>query len=134
VSQRATIEIAVTSWAPVTFSEIEHGPALVRIAVEETFSGDVVGEGAAEMLQVLQADGSASFVAVERITGTIGGRTGSFVLQDRGTLDAEGNVEGEWFVVPGSGSGELAGLQGAGAFRARLGEHAVAHIDYTFAA
>ncbi len=130
----AAIAIEVRSWLPVALSEPASGPALVRISVEETFSGDITGDGAAEMLQVLRPDGSASFVAVERITGAVAGRSGTFVLQDRGTLDTDGNVEGEWFVVTGSGTGELAGLTGSGGFSAKLGEHAQAHLDYSFEA
>lgn len=128
----AAIAIEVRSWLPTPLSEPDDGPKLVRISVEESFSGDIAGDGAAEMLQVLRPDGSATFVAVERITGTVAGRSGSFVLQDRGTLDTEGNVEGEWFVVAGSGTGDLRGLTGSGGFTAKLGEHAQAHLDYSF--
>jgi hypothetical protein len=129
---RATAAIEVHSWSPVPVSEVAGEPSVVRISVEESFSGDITGDGVAEMLQVLRADGSASFVAVERVTGTLGSRSGSFILQDRGTLDTEGQVEGEWFVVEGSGTGELTGLRGTGGFSAKLGEHANAHLDYTF--
>jgi Protein of unknown function (DUF3224) len=83
----------------------------------------------AHALQVLSADGSASFVALERVTGSVGGRSGSFVLQDTGTLAPDGTVTGEWFVVAGSGTG----LSGAGGFTARLGEHAEAWLDYVLA-
>jgi hypothetical protein len=41
-------------------------------------------------------------------------------------------VAGDWFVVPGSGTGELAGLRGEGGFRANLGENAKVHLDYWF--
>lgn len=129
---RAQANIEVSDWSPTTVDEPGDGPTLNRIAVRETFSGDIVGEGRAEMLQVLAADGSASFVAVERITGRIGGRSGSFVLQDRGTLGTDGTVSGEWSVVPGSGAGELAGLGGEGGFTATLGQHAAAWLDYRF--
>jgi hypothetical protein len=43
-----------------------------------------------------------------------------------------GVVEGEWFVVPRSGTGELAGLRGTGGFRARLGENATVNLTYWF--
>jgi Protein of unknown function (DUF3224) len=50
-----------------------------------------------EFLQAGRADGSASFVGIERVTGAVGGRTGTFLLQDAGTV--EGNVvSGDWFV------------------------------------
>ena len=80
----------------------------------------------------VQTDGSASFVGIERVTGTLAGRTGTFVLQDAGTL-ADGEVTGTWFVVPGSGTGELAGLCGEGGFTAVVGQHAKIYLDYRFA-
>src|SRR6516165_9366282 len=101
--------IQVKTYVPKPYDEPRDGPKLVRISVTEAFSGDVEGEGVAEFLQLLRADGSASFVALERVVGQIGGRSGSFVLQDAGTL-AGNTVSGTWFVVPGSGTGELRGL------------------------
>jgi hypothetical protein len=71
----------------------------------------------------------ASFVGIERVTGRIAERRGSFLLQDAGTL--EGNlVQGDWFVIPGSGTGEPAGLRGEGGFAAELGQHASITLDY----
>jgi Protein of unknown function (DUF3224) len=84
-----------------------------------------------EFLQAAQLDGTASFVGIERVTGTIAGRRGTFLLQDSGTV-AGGIVTGDWFVVPGSGTGELTGLRGAGGFRANLGEGAEVTLDYYF--
>ena len=128
---RAEAHIDVSDWQPEPFDADGPGPQLIRIAVRETFTGDIEATGHAAMLQVLAADGSASFVAVERITGSLAGRRGSFVLQDRGTLDADGAVTGEWFVVPGSGTDELSGLRGQGGFSAAVGQHAAAWLDYT---
>jgi hypothetical protein len=82
-------------------------------------------------LQAIRDDGSASFVGIERVTGAIAGRKGSFLLQDAGTLEGS-TVKGDWFVVPGSGTGELTGLRGEGGFEAKLGEHASITLDYWF--
>jgi hypothetical protein len=84
-----------------------------------------------EFLQAAHADGSASFVGIERLTGTLGGREGTFLLQDAGTVQGS-VVDGDWFVVPGSGTGALTGLRGEGRFRANLGENAQVHLDYWF--
>jgi len=132
-STRADASIEVTDWKPEPFDEADAAPALVRIAVRERFTGDITATGHAAMLQALAADGSASFVAVERVTGSIGGRAGSFVLQDAGALAADGTVTGQWFIVPGSGTGELAGLTGTGGFTATVGQHARAWLDYQLA-
>lgn len=128
---RAKAVITVHTYQPVPYEEPADGPSLVRIHVEEAFSGDIEGAGVVEFLQAAQADGSASFVGIERVTGAVGGRTGSFLLQDSGTV-AGNVVAGDWFVVPGSGTGELAGLRGEGGFRANLGENAEVHLDYWF--
>ena len=116
---------------PTGYDEPAQGPALTRIHVEESFSGDIAGDGTVEFLQAARADGSASFVGIERVSGSVGGREGTFLLQDMGTV--EGNlVSGDWFVIPGSGTGELSGLRGEGGFRANLGENAQVHLDYWF--
>jgi len=128
---RAEAVITVHTYQPANYETPADGPSLVRIHVEEAFSGDIEGAGVVEFLQAAQADGSASFVGIERVTGAVAGRNGSFLLQDSGTVT--GNVvAGDWFVVPGSGTGELAGLRGEGGFRANLGENAEVHLDYWF--
>jgi hypothetical protein len=123
--------ITVHKYEPVAYDESAEGPVLTRIHVEESFSGDIAGDGVVEFLQASRADGSASFVGIERVTGTIGGRSGTFLLQDAGTVEGR-VVSGEWFVIPGSGTGELAGLRGEGGFSANLGEGAQVHLDYRF--
>jgi hypothetical protein len=128
---KATGKITVHTYEPVAYDEAAGGPVLNRIHVEEAFSGDIEGTGVVEFLQAARPDGSGSFVGIERVSGTIAARSGSFLLQDAGTL-ADGIVSGEWFVIPGSGTAELAGLRGTGGFRANLGEDAEISLDYWF--
>lgn len=128
---RASAQISVQKYEPVPYSEPAEGPVLTRIHVEETFSGDIDGTGVVEFLQSAQPDGTASFVGIERVTGTLGGRAGTFLFQDAGTV-ADNIVSGEWFVIPGSGTGGLAGLRGEGGFRANLGEGAQVWLNYWF--
>ena len=128
---RAAAVITVHKYEPAAYDEPADGPALSRIHVEESFSGDITGDGAVEFLQAARADGSASFVGIERVTGELGGRSGTFLLQDAGTV-RDNIVSGDWFVVPGSGTGQLAGLRGEGGFRADLGESAQVTLDYWF--
>jgi Protein of unknown function (DUF3224) len=128
---RADAVITVHKYEPVPYDEPTQGPVLSRIHVEESFSGDIEGEGLVEFLQAGRPDGSASFVGIERVAASIAGRDGTFLLQDAGTV--EGNiVSGDWFVVPRSGTGGLTGLRGEGGFRANLGEGAEVHLDYWF--
>ena len=131
--QRTTAKatIAVQKYEPVEYDKPADGPALTKIHVEETFSGDINGNGVVEFLQAARTDGSASFVGIERVTGKIAGKEGTFLLQDAGTVE-ENVVSGDWFVISGSGTGQLTGLRGEGGFRANLGEGAEVHLDYWF--
>jgi hypothetical protein len=127
----ATGKINVTTYEPITYEQPADGPALVRVHVVEGFSGDIEGEGVAQFLQTTRGVDEASFVGVERVTGKIGGMSGTFVLQDQGTLKGT-TVSGTWFVVPGSATGELQGLRGEGGFKAELGQGADITLDYWF--
>jgi hypothetical protein len=131
VRAHASGTIQVKTYEPTIYDEHPGAPALVEIHVTEEFSGDIAGSGAVRFLQASRADGSASFCGIERVVGTLEGRAGSFLLQDSGTL--QGNqVSGDWFVVPGSGSGQLAGLRGEGGFEAQLGQNATWTLAYWF--
>jgi len=124
-------KIEVHSYEPQAYDQIDGAPDVLEIRVTEAFHGDIEGSGSVRFLQVVRDDGSASFVGIERVTAQIGGRQGTFVLQDVGTM--EGNtVVGEWFVVPRSGTGDLTGLRGQGAFTAALGQSADITLDYWF--
>ena len=128
---RANAVITVHKYEPSAYDESAQGPVLTRIHVEESFSGDITGDGVVEFLQAARADGSASFVGIERVTGKLGGRRGTFLLQDAGTVQ-DNIVSGDWFVIAGSATRELTGLRGEGGFRANLGEGAQVHLDYWF--
>ena len=117
------------SWNEQPFHEIEGGPKLARASVTNSYHGDVEGEGTLEYLFIYQDDSSASFIGVERVVGRVGDRSGSLVLQQSGTYEA-GTAKGTWFVVPGSGTGELRGMKGEGGFIASHGQNASFTLDY----
>jgi len=131
--QHAKATITVHKYEPAEYEKPAEGPTLTKIHVEEAFSGDIEGKGVVEFLQAAGADGSASFVGIERVTGSIGGKNGTFLLQDAGTVK-DNIVSGDWFVVPGSATGELKGLRGTGGFKANLGEGAEVYLKYWFEA
>ena len=86
--------------------------ALGRQTIDKRFHGDLDGSSLGEMLAVMsQATGSGAYVALERVTGTLGGRHGSFVLMHSATM-TRGTPALSVTVVPDSGTGELAGLSG----------------------
>jgi hypothetical protein len=76
--------IDVKTYEPQPDDQLDDGPDLVEIHVTETFSGDIEGEGVVRFLQAIREDAPASFVAIERVTGSIAERRGSFLLQDAG--------------------------------------------------
>ncbi len=128
---RARGRTDVTSRVPMVFDEVAGGPAVAVVQLNESFSGDIQGEGTARVVQATRADGSATFAGIERVRGALAGRNGTFLLQVQGTV-AGSEVHAEWFVVGGSGTGGLAGLRGEGGFTAELGEHGTIWLDYSF--
>jgi hypothetical protein len=126
---RGTTE--VTIYKPITYDEPKEGPKLNEIQLTETFKGDVEGEGKARVLQAQWPDGSARYCTIERVVGAVAGRKGAFLLQVQGTVQDKHN-KGVWFVVAGSGTGDLRGLRGEGGFEAELGKHGAWTLDYWF--
>jgi hypothetical protein len=90
-----------------------HEASIARMSIDKQFHGDLEATSKGEMLAVRTAvDGSAGYVAMERVTGALHGRSGTFVLQHSGTSD-RGAQHLDLTVVPDSGTGDLAGLKGA---------------------
>ena len=100
---------------------------LGRMTIDKRFQGDLTGTSLGEMLSAGTPEaGSAGYVAIERVTGTLHGRAGSFVLMHTGTMD-RGAPSLRVSVVPDSGTGELAGIRGELTIRIEQGQH-----EYTF--
>lgn len=106
MSTRATGTFEVKSWDEKTYEELEGAGKLTRASVAYSYKGEIEGEGQEEFLMMYPDEKSASFVEMQRIVGSVGGRSGSFVLQGSGTFEG-GAAKGTWSVVPGSGTGEL---------------------------
>lgn len=87
-------------------------PLLARMTIEKQFHGDLEGESKGQMLSAGTAvKGSAGYVAIEKVTGTLHGRSGSFVLQHSATM-TRGVPQLNIAVVPDSGTGDLTGIGG----------------------
>ena len=122
MTHRATGSFEVTM-QPQSTPEPAPGAALGRLSLEKTFDGDLVGVGKGEMLTAMtETPGSAGYVAIERVTGTLHGRTGSFVFQHAGTMD-RGAKTLSVTVVPDSGTEQLAGIAGRFAIEIVDGQH-----------
>jgi hypothetical protein len=91
---------------------LDAGCAYGRAHLSKTFTGELEGESSVEMLSVRGDGGSAGYVALERITGRLDQRRGSFALLHSATASAE-RQWGDWRIVPGSGTGDLARISGS---------------------
>ena len=97
--------------------------ALGRMSIEKQFRGDLEATSLGEMLSAGTAvPGSAGYVAIERVTGTLGGREGSFVLMHYGVME-RGTPSLRVSVVPDSGTGGLEGIGGEMTIRIEQGGH-----------
>jgi hypothetical protein len=119
----------VTSWREDTYQELEGDAKLTRAGGKQRFSGDIEGEGAVEWLMCYSADGGARYVGLQRVEGSIGDRTGSFVIESVGNFDGTSS-KGSWTVVAGSGTGGLTGLSGEGTFDAPGGPNVTYNLEY----
>ena len=127
MGRRATATFEITQWDETPYDEPADGPKLARATVRKRFQGDVEGESSAELLMCQAGDGSAGYVASERVVGRVGDHSASFVIQHGATRGGQGTTFG--LVVPGSGTGALRGLRGETAFQ-HDEQGAIFTIDY----
>lgn len=111
------------------YHEVNGQPRLTHAGGTQRFSGDIDGDGSIEWLMCYLPDGSARFVGLQRIDGSIHGRRGTFVIEAVGVHSGEGS-EARWRIIEGSGTGDLAGITGQGGFDARGGRTVSYHLDY----
>lgn len=113
MKQTANSRFAIKGWDEKPYSEGPDQPKLSKAAVTKTYTGDIEGEGHVEYLMVYRGDGTANYVGIERITGKLGGKAGSFVLQRTGVFE-DGQAKESYSVIAGSATGALKGLRGEG--------------------
>lgn len=131
-------EASVTTRATGTF-EVKVTPqtpgdsGIGRMLIDKQFQGDLKGTSKVEMLAVGTAiEGSAGYVAMEQVNGTLNGRAGTFALQHSGTM-TRGTPQLNVTVVPDSGTGELKGLSGRMSIVIADGKHSY-EFEYTITA
>ncbi|HTC93158.1 MAG TPA: DUF3224 domain-containing protein [Terriglobales bacterium] len=107
--------------------------SLGRMSIDKQFHGDLEAASKGEMLSIMTAvKGSAGYVAMELVSGTLHGRQGTFVLQHSGTM-TRGAPQLSITVVPDSGTGQLAGLQGTMMIKIEEGGKHFYEFEYTLA-
>ena len=121
-----TFQVKLSPQAPAGSEE----PTVGRLLLDKVFSGDLEAISAGQMLALrTETENSAGYVAIERVSGRLHGRQGSFALQHSGTM-SRGAPGLSIHVVPDSGSGELLGLSGTMALDQSGGGHAYT-LNYT---
>lgn len=106
-----------------TYADGQHGMKLGRMSIDKTFEGDLDADSRGEMLSAMTPEkGSAGYVAIEQVEGTLSGKKGSFVLQHYGIMN-KGDHRLILEVVPDSGTGNLEGLSGNMAIIIEEGKH-----------
>lgn len=119
----------LSSWNEDAYEERD-GRRLTRASVSQRFEGDIAGDGAAEWLMAYQADGRARFVGFQVVDGELAGRRGTLVLETAGEFDGR-VARWEATILPGSSTGELADVEGAGEFEAPHGSTASYELEVT---
>lgn len=108
----------------------KEGVQFHRMSISKTFSGDLAGNSQGEMLSAMTGvQGSAGYVAVEQVEGTIAGKHGTFILQHYG-ISKRGEQRLILEVVPDSGTGQLQNLSGKMTILVEAGHHAY-EFDYS---
>ena len=127
---RGTFEVKIT---PLPVDDYTDATSLGRMTIDKQFSGDLVGTGKGQMLTGMSSvKGSAAYAAIERFTGTLDGKHGTFVLQHTGIM-TRGTQSLVVTIVPDSGTEELAGISGTLAIIIEGKQH-LYDLEYTFAA
>ena len=130
IQAKGTFEVKLD---PQGDADKAEGSTLARMSIDKRYHGDLEGAAKGTMLTAgTEVKGSAGYVAVERVTGTLNGKSGSFVLQHSGTLTRGAAVQ-NIFVVPDSGTGQLAGITGKFVVIIAEGKHSY-EFDYTLPA
>ncbi len=128
MTARGTFDVKLTPLEPHDKTD---GPFPGRMFIDKQFHGDLEGTSKGEMLADMnEAKDSGTYVALERVNGTLNGLRGTFVFHHRGIMD-RGKQDLQISVVPGSGTGELKGIAGEFTLKIAEGKHFY-EFNYSF--
>ena len=133
MTKTASGTFEIKDWDERTYQELDSGGKLTEAKVTQKFTGDIEGEGKVIWLMAYPDPNTATFVGIQRIVGSVGGKKGSFLIQTIGAFDGK-TAQGDWSLIEGSGTDELTGISGKGTFGAPHGSTAEYQIDYDLAA
>lgn len=117
----------IQAWDESTYLDLADNGKFTRASIKKHYSGALKGEGTLDYLMSYQADGKAHFVGIERVTGSLGDRVGSFTLSHTGIF-AGGKVTSTFIVVEGSGEDGFSDLIGQGQYQTGEGRE----VEFSF--
>jgi hypothetical protein len=126
---KATGTFQVTAGDEDAYDELDGGVRLTHASGSQTFSGQMEGDGAVHWLMLYRPDKTAQFVGLQRVTGSVDGRRGSFVAAAEGTHDGTGSTIA-FTIIPGSGTDDLTGISGEGHLVAKGGPAGTYDLEY----
>jgi hypothetical protein len=124
---RGSFEVTGGDENPI--EELEGGLRLTHASGTQRFTGGIDGVGSVDWLMTYRSDRTATFVGMQRISGSVDGRRGSLVIAAHGDHDGTASRI-TWTVVDGSGTGELAGIRGSGQMHAPGGRTGSYELDF----
>jgi hypothetical protein len=119
----------VTSWSEEPAEGLDGTAKVTRATFGQRFSGGIEADTVADVVMTYREDGTADYLGFQRVLGELDGRKGSFVLQSIGAFDGQ-VARADVTVVPGSGTGDLAGLRGTGWSEVPMGTSGTYTLDY----
>lgn len=130
MSQNAASSFTVTSWEEKPYEGATEEIKITQALVSKNYTGDISGVGSVIYIMKHQPDGTANFIGLQQINGTIAGRSGSFAIEQNGHFNGR-EASGTCVIQPGSGTGDLATLTGEGHFSAPVGQVGTLNLTYS---
>lgn len=129
MSLTAQTSFTVTSWEEKPYEGSTDELKITQALVTKNYTGDIEGVGSVIYIMKHQADGTASFIGLEQINGTLKGQAGSFAIEQTGHFDGK-EAKGTCQIKAGAGTGDLAHLSGNGEFSAPVGKLGNMNLNY----
>ncbi|MBA3335199.1 MAG: DUF3224 domain-containing protein [Acidobacteria bacterium] len=132
MNKQITVPFQVTLWDLKPFDETPDNPTLSRGTVKKTFDGEFKGESVGEILMYSAVNGSAGYTIMDKVSGELRGRAGSFVIMHGATHTPEETSRAGGIIAPNSGTGELRGISGTVEFKSDENGKSII-LDFAFA-
>lgn len=129
MTARAEGTFTVKSWDENTYEELSGNAKLTRARMVYSYAGALAAEGTSDTLLCYRDDGTAVYTGLDRMTGQLAGRSGSFILRSEGAYEG-GEARTNWQIIEGSGTGELGGLRGTGSAVSSSAPGGTFSLDY----